>query len=171
MKKILLISALLLCVTGATGQQHHHHGNPAPREVRHHDNRGHDRHRHEVRPHDIHHPDIHHRPGERVDILCIRDWQELWNGCYVRVNQFGVSVLDRRDKRIVRGDEVILLPTGDYLVKSGHFWRVYTAYGDRLAHVWGDVVELMPDGLFRCIRSGNVHYYDLAGREQRFHRL
>ena len=171
MKKILLISALLLCVTGATGQQHHHHGTPAPREVRHHDNRGHDRHRHEVRPHDIHHHDVHHLPGVRADVFCVRDWQELWNGCYVRVNQFGVSVLDRRDRRIVRGEEVILLPTGDYLVKSGHFWRVYTAYGDRLTHVWGDIVELMPDGLFRCIRSGNVHWYDLAGREQRFHRL
>lgn len=165
MKKILLISALLLCVTGAMGQQHHH-GNPAHREVRHHDNRGHDRHHH-----DRHHHDRHHRPGERVPVLCIRDWQELWNGCYVRINQFGVSVLDRRDRRIVRGEQVILLPTGDYLVKSGHFWRVYTAYGDLLAHVWGDSVELMPDGLFRCIRSGNVHWYDLAGHEQRFHHL
>ena len=170
MKKELLILALLLCVTGASGQQHHnHHGNPARQEFRHQDHRDHDRH-HPGGPHraDIHHHENHPRHLKRADVLCVRDWQELWNGCHVRVNQFGVSIRDRRDHRIVRGEEIILLASGDYLVRSGGFWRVYTAYGDRLTHVWGDSVELMRNGLFRCVRAGNIHWYDLAGNEQLF---
>ena len=153
MKKELLILALLLSVIGASGQPHHNHG----------------RHHHDG-PHRVERPhhEKHHRHVKRADVLCVRDWQELWNGCHVRVNQFGVSIRDRRDNRIVRGDEVILLPSGDYLVRSGGFWRVYTEFGDRLGNVWGDSVVLMENGLFRCIRAGNVHWYDLRGNERRF---
>lgn len=166
MKKELLILALLLCVTGASGQQHHNHqGNPVHREFRHQDNRNH---RHDgPRMGDRRHRENRHRHGKRADVLCVRDWQELWNGCHVRVNQFGVSVRDRRDNRIVKGEEIILLASGDYLVRNGGFWRVYTEYGDRLGNVWGDFVELTRDGLFRCVRAGNVHWYDLAGNERR----
>ena len=170
MKKELLILALLLSVTGASGQQHHnHHGNSVRQEFRHQDHRGHDRH-HKDGPHreELRLRERHHRHGKRADVLCVRDWQELWNGCHVRVNQFGVSVKDRRDNRIVKGEEVILLASGDYLVRNGGFWRVYTEYGDRLGNVWGDSVELTRSGLFRCVRAGNVHWYDLDGNERRF---
>jgi hypothetical protein len=85
----------------------------------------------------------------------------------VRVNQFGVSILDRRDRRIIRGDEIILLASGDYKVRSGGFWRIYNKRGDRLGNVWGDSVELLVgDGLFCCIRAGITHYYDLNGNER-----
>ena len=84
----------------------------------------------------------------------------------MRVNQFGVSILDRRDRRIIRGDEIILLASGDYKVRSGGFWRIYNERGDRLVNVWGDSVELMRDGLFCCIRAGITHYYDLNGNER-----
>ena len=169
MKTHLLVLALLLSVTGASGQQHHNiHRDPARQEVRHQDNRGHHRHHHGgPRREDRHHVRDHHRHGKRVDIICVHDWQELWNGCHVRVNQFGITIMDRRDNRIVRGEEIILLASGDYLVRSGGFWRVYTAFGDRLGNVWGDSVELMRNGLFRCIRAGNVHWYDLNGNERR----
>ena len=166
MKRELLILALLLSVTGASGQQHHsHHGNSARQEFRNQDIHGKKVHHHDGPIRDDRHRD-HLRRGKRPDVLCVRDWQELWNGCHVRVNQFGVSVMDRRDNRIVRGEEVILLSSGDYLVRSGGFWRVYTEHGDRLRNVWGDLVELMPNGLFRCVRAGITHFYDLDGNER-----
>ena len=53
-------------------------------------------------------------------------------------------------------------------MRSGGFWRVYTEHGDRLGNVWGDSVELMRNGLFRCIRAGIIHYYDMDGNERHF---
>ena len=157
MKTQLLGIALLLSVACATGQPHHsHHGAPPPPEYRHHENRGHHR----------HHDRNHHRHGRRADIICVRDWQQLWNGCHVRVNQFGVSILDRRDRRILRGDEIILLASGDYKVRSGGFWRIDNKHGDRLGNVWGDSIELTRDGLFLCVRAGITHYYDIDGHER-----
>ena len=169
MKTQILCITLLLSVACASGQPRHNpHRAPAPPEFRHHDSRIH--HRHQAPPpprRDRRHDRGRHRPG-RADILCIRDWQQLWNGCHVRVNQFGVSILDRRDRRIIRGDEVILLASGDYKVRSGGFWRVYDERGDRLGNIWGDSVELLRDGIFCCIRAGITHYYDLDGNERHF---
>ena len=170
MKTQILCITLLLSVACASGQPRHNpHRAPAPPEFGHHDSRIH--HRHQAPPpprRDRRHDRGRHRPG-RVDILCIRDWQQLWNGCHVRVNQFGVSILDRRDRRIIRGDEVILLASGDYKVRSGGFWRVYDERGDRLGNIWGDSVELLlVDGLFCCIRAGITHYYDMDGNERHF---
>jgi len=153
MKRLILVLSLLLSVFIASGQHHHAH------------NRHSDRQEYRIRDHHR------HRGFEdrRVDVLCVRDHQELWNGCHVKVNHFGVSVLDRRNHKIVKGEEVILLASGDYKVYNGGFWRVYTEHGDRLQNVWGDSVDLMHNGLFRCVRAGNVHYYDLNGHEHRDH--
>lgn len=157
MKIQILGIALLLSVACASGQPRHYpHRAPAPPAYHHQDARHH-------RPH---HDRGRHRHGRRADILCVRDWQQLWNGCHVRVTQFGVSILDRRDRRILRGDEIILLASGDYKVRNGGFWRIYNERGDRLVNVWGDSIELMRDGLFCCIRAGITHYYDLNGNER-----
>lgn len=137
--------------------------------------------------------------GRWENVNCVRDWQELWNGCHVRLTQGRVSVLDNRGDRVVRGDDVMLLASGDYLVRSGDiwrvydyrgvttsisgheilawpnglfcvrfsdFWRVYTHNGDRLGNAWGDYVELMPNGLICCVRSGRRFYYDFQGNER-----
>ena len=169
MKTQILCITLLLSVACASGQPRHNpHRAPAPPEFRHQDHRDHHR-PHQAPPprRDRRHDRGRHRHG-RTDILCVRDWQQLWNGCHVRVNQFGVSILDRRDRRIIRGDEIILLASGDYKVRSGGFWRIYNERGDRLVNVWGDSIELMRDGLYCCIRAGITHYYDLNGNERHF---
>ena len=79
MKRLILVLSLLLSVFIASGQHHHAHGRHSDRQ--------------EFRV------DDHHRHGgfenRRVDVLCVRDHQELWNGCHVKVNHFGVSVLAR----------------------------------------------------------------------------
>ena len=155
MKRALLIVSLLLSVIGATGQPHHHRGHHRP----HHG-------RQEMHVPGPRHPGGH--PERRLEVPCIHDWQELWNGCYVRVKISGVAVLDRRDRKIVHGEEVYLLQNGDYKVWNGRFWRVYTSHGNRLGNVWGDSVELTPDGFYHCFRAGNMHVYDQRGHEHRF---
>ena len=169
MKTQILCITLLLSVACASGQPRHNHPHraPAPPEFGHQDYRVHHRPHHDPPPRRDRRHDQDHRRHRRTDILCIRDWQQLWNGCHVRVNQFGVSIFDRRDRRIVRGDEIILLASGDYKVRSGGFWRIYDERGDRLGNIWGDSVELLlVDGLFCCIRAGITHYYDLNGNER-----
>ena len=169
MKTQILCITLLLSVACASGQPRHNpHRAPAPPEFRHQEYRVHHRPHHDPPPRRDRRHDRDYRRQRRTDILCIRDWQQLWNGCHVRVNQFGVSILDRRDRRIVRGDEIVLLASGDYKVRSGGFWRIYDERGDRLGNVWGDSVELMRDGIFCCIRAGITHYYDMNGNERHF---
>ena len=73
----------------------------------------------------------------------------------------------KKSRGFIDNDEVILFSSGLYKVRSGDFWRVYTAYGQRLGNVWGDSVEHMQNGLIRCVRAGNVHYYDIDGNEHR----
>lgn len=176
-----------------------------------------------------------HRGGIRVEIACVDEWQDLWNGCHVRLDLVGqVSVYDNRDNRIIWGDEIYLLPNGNYKVRRGSLWRIYerdgdmtfisgdeiqywpSGYycvrfgslwrvydpkgdqvfgissrnyieqlwngcflyeqggnyyvadrkGDRIFGVWGESVELMNNGLFRCLRSGHYYYYDEDGNQR-----
>ena len=164
MKKIVVILAMMLATFSVSAQHH-----------------GHDKGRHDGPSHREHFEQRKGRPGERhfdtphgysgprqmrSEIHCTHDWQELWNGCHVRLKVGRVYVYDRND-RVLWGDEIILLPNGCYKVRNGSFWHVYTHNGDRLNNVWGDFVELMPNGLFRCCRAGLNLFYDIHGNERR----
>ena len=100
------------------------------------------------------------------EVYCTEDRQELWNGCHVRVKMGRIHIITRLGDRLVWADEVILLPTGHYLTRNGDFWYVLTEYGVRLGNVWGDFIELMPDGIFHCQRAGINFYYDQYGNER-----
>ena len=103
----------------------------------------------------------------RSEIRCAHDWQELWNGCHVRVKLDRIYVYNYHDDRILWGDEVILLPSGCYKVRNGNFWHVHARNGDRINNLWGDAIDLMSNGLFRCFRAGRFFYYDERGNERR----
>lgn len=134
-------------------------------------------------------------------VYCTKDWQELWNGRHVRIKGGKVRICKRNDDVLLKGDEVILLYSGNYLVRNGSDWRVYDEDGDRtfihgreilacpdeyycvrqandrwrvydrngdqVFNVWGEEIELMHNGLFRCIKNGRVYYYDKDGNERR----
>lgn len=96
-------------------------------------------------------------------MICINDWQPLWNGYYVRRYVNRVWVCNQAGNRIVQGDEVILLPNGYYKVRNGDFWRVYDELGESIFNLWGEDVQLLEDGVFQCYRAGMYFYYDELG--------
>ena len=185
MKKVVVILVMMLAAVSVSAQ---HHGNDkgrhnAPQHREHFEQRkggpG-ERHFGSYRDQHFSHDNGHRGGGHfdaphghsghghhmRPEVRCVQDWQELWNGCHVRLKVGRVYVYDR-DDRVLWGDEIVLLPNGFYKVRNGSFWHVYTYNGDRLGNVWGDFVELMPNGLFHCSRAGLSLYYDIRGNERR----
>ena len=93
---------------------------------------------------------------------CVKDWQELWNGCHVRIHQGRVSVLTLTGERVVRGDEVVLLPSGYYLLRNMDNWQVYDPLGSAKT-IFGEEIIAWPNGLF-CVRHGEFWtVYDSDG--------
>ncbi|MDT3366732.1 MAG: hypothetical protein LIQ26_05625 [Bacteroidota bacterium] len=200
MKRILILLLLVLTASGAYGQ--HHEGRH--RKDEHRKEQSHKPSKKKVEPR--HRSDRHGSPARgsfsrniRREVACDEEWQMLWNGCHVRLIMDWVYIYDDRDNRILSGDEIYLLPNGNYKVRKGDFWRVYDrkgdmtfisgdeirywhpgyyavrsggswhvcdANGDRIFGVWGDSVELMGNGIFRCSRGGNYYYYDKDGNQR-----
>ena len=65
-------------------------------------------------------------------VYCTQDWQQLWNGNHVRIKGDIVIICKQNDDILIKGDEVILLPTGNYLVRNGNDWRVHNEDGDEM---------------------------------------
>ena len=95
-------------------------------------------------------------------VYCNRDWLDLWNGCHVRLLQGRVSIVDVHGDRIVRGDEVVLLASGMYLVRSGDIWRVYDQWGEYTSISGHEIID-WENGLF-CVRYSDFwRVYTAAG--------
>ncbi len=130
MKKIVIILLMMLATAGAYGQGHHGHR----------DSHGDSRHRTE----NVHRGN-HHRGnrGNRhsnhngrgrgynvpEELECLYEWQELWNGCHVRLLGDRVQIVNRRGDTVVSGDRVFLTSNGRYEVKNGGVWSVRDADG------------------------------------------
>lgn len=101
-------------------------------------------------------------------VRCNKDWQILWNGYHVRVLTIGkIAICEKDGDRILQADEVYLLPNGYYKIRNGSFWYICEADGDRIFELWGDAVEMLEGGMFRCLRAGVWHYYDSYGNERK----
>ncbi len=197
MKKILILLLVLLTSGSAYGQHH----DARVRKDRHRKEQMHN-------PRNRDHKPARRKAGRKMEnrwgngrreVPCTQEWQELWNGCHVRLLLDQIYVYDDRDDRIVGGDEVYLLPNGNYKVLKGGFWHIYDrkgdmtfisgdeirywhpgyyavrsagswhvcdSKGDRIFGVWGDSVELMGNGIFRCSRGGHYYYYDSEGNQR-----
>ena len=104
----------------------------------------------------------------RNAVHCNKDWQILWNGYHVRVLTIGkIAICEKDGDRILQADEVYLLPNGYYKIRNGSFWYICEADGDRIFDLWGDAVEMMEGGMFRCLRAGVWHNYDAYGNERK----
>ncbi|MBO4536788.1 MAG: hypothetical protein J5702_06235, partial [Bacteroidales bacterium] len=117
MKRLLCFVMAFLMVTVSASGQH---------------NRPYDR------PHPAHHSGHHrgwqdHGRGRMPAVIpCTYDWQELWNGCHVRINLDRISIYTSSDERIIWADEVYLLPSGYYKVRNGDFWYIHSQTGTRV---------------------------------------
>lgn len=130
MKKIVIILLMMLATAGAYGQGHHGHRD-SHRDSRH-------------RTENVHRGN-HHRGsrGNRrsnhngrgrgysvpEELECLYEWQELWNGCHVRLLGDRVQIVNRRGDTVVSGDRVFLTSNGRYEVKNGGVWSVRDADG------------------------------------------
>ena len=130
MKKIVIILLMMLATAGAYGQGHHGHR----------DSHGDSRHRTENVHRGGHHRgnrgnrhSNHHgrSRGYNVpeELECLYEWQELWNGCHVRLLGDRVQIVNRRGDTVVSGDRVFLTSNGRYEVKNGGVWSVRDADG------------------------------------------
>lgn len=126
MKNILtILCCLMLLSTGAYGQNHHNR------------NHGGGRHRTERVQHG--NRNSNHNSRARVsrsrsynipdEVECLTEWQELWNGCHVRLLGDRVQVVTRSGNVVVSGDRVFLTSNGRYEVKNGGVWSVRDADG------------------------------------------
>ena len=165
MKKIVIILLMMLATAGAYGQGHHGHRD-SHRDSRHRTENVHRGNHHRGNRGNRH--SNHHGRGYNVpeELECRYEWQELWNGCHVRIKLDKIYIYDAYDTKVVSGDKVILLPNGLYKVYNGAFWHVHAPSGERVSNIWGDEVDLMSNGVFRCYRAGSYVYYDPDGRKR-----
>ena len=162
MKKILILLSLLLSVSTAYGQFRHD---------RHDSSRGglfghrqqQEQHQQSSSHHDFFRDHTQRGPlggphassfRDQKDVACVADWQELWNGCHVRLEAREVRIYKRNGDRLLRGDEVILLHNGQYLVRSGNTWRVYERDGDRTFSSGKEI--LCWHGGYYCVHDNNM---------------
>ena len=185
MKKILLFITMLALTLGAMAQPprggHDPHHDPFEKQgdSRHdrHDGHYNDRDRHDSRHDPRHEPRHNPHQGSRVsprsrhahfeparpkDIPCTYEWQELWNGCHVRLSEFRVNILDRDGSRVVSGEEVVLLGNGSYLVRNGDIWRIYDWRGG-FTTISGHEIHLWPNGLYLVRFSSSWRVFNPRG--------
>ena len=96
------------------------------------------------------------------EVRCTGDWQELWNGCHVRLSLDRICIHEADGDRLLSGDEVTLLPSGRYKVRSGNIWRVFESNGDR-TQISGEEIIPWPDGRFAVRFGDNWHVYTPGG--------
>lgn len=150
MKKLLLLILALTTVLGASAQP----GSARQHRIERRNSR-HER----YEPRAPRHP----RKGPaRIDTPCVREWQELWNGCHVRLTEFRVKVLDKAGSTVVSGDEIVLLANGSYMVRNGDIWRIYDWRGVTTS-VSGHEIHLWPNGLYLVRFSSNWRVYSPDG--------
>ena len=133
MKKIVIILLMMLATAGAYGQGHHGHRD-SHRDSRHRTENVH-RGNHHRGNRGNHHSSSRSGHGRShgynvpEELECVYEWQELWNGCHVRLLGDRVQIVNRRGDTIVSGDRVFLTSNGRYEVKNGGVWSVRDADG------------------------------------------
>ena len=105
----------------------------------------------------------------RKTVWCEEDYQDLWNGCYVRLTNGKVYVKDGYST-VVYGDEIGLMYNGYYTVRNGNMWYLYDANGDKVGGVWGESLLYYPFNYVACKKGQNLWYvYRCDGEKLSFY--
>lgn len=105
----------------------------------------------------------------RKAVWCTEDYQDLWNGYYVRLTNGRVYVKNG-SSTVLYGDEVALLYNGCYKVKQGNLWYLYDANGDKVSGVYGEEILYYPFNYVACKKSSSVWYiYRCNGEKLSFY--
>lgn len=105
--------------------------------------------------------DYDHRIVTRSCVSCTEDYQDLWNGDYVRL--FGGYVyIYHNGKQILWGNKVWLEHTGDYTVEQSGYQYLHDSEGHRFGP-WGNTIIALWNGNYVVKRSGYWYLYDGEG--------
>ena len=80
----------------------------------------------------------------------------------MRLSLDRVCIHEADGDKLLSGDEVTLLPSGRYKVRSGNIWRVFESNGDR-TQISGEEIIPWQDGRFAVRFGDNWHVYTTGG--------
>ena len=101
--------------------------------------------------------------------LCTENYQDLRNGCTVRINSRRVYVY-YNGSSFLYGDEIDLLYNGYYRVKRSGTWYLADPDGDLVSGIYGKQIYYYPWGYVTVLRSSG--YWDVfhcSGRKLDFY--
>lgn len=105
----------------------------------------------------------------RKAVWCEEDYQDLWNGCQVRVTSSRIYIY-RDGYSILYGDEINLLYNGYYRVRRGKTWYLADEDGDTVSGIYGSEILYYPWGYVAVKRSsGYWDVYHCNGRKLDFY--
>lgn len=107
---------------------------------------------------DVWFEDTGHDMTTRKSIACEEDYQDLWNGCYVRISGKRIYIY-RNGSSILYGDEINLLYNGYYRVRRGKTWYLADSDGDLVDGIYGSCIYYYPFGYVTLQRSSG--YWDI----------
>jgi len=105
----------------------------------------------------------------RKPVACTDNYQDLWNGCYVRISGRTTYIYDNGSS-ILYGEEINLLYNGYYRVKRSGTWYLANPDGDLVDGIYGKEICYYPWGYVSVRRSsGYWDVYHSSGRKVDFY--
>ena len=109
--------------------------------------------------------DTDHEVTTRKAEYCTEHYQDLRNGCQVRLSGRTVYIY-RNGYSILYGDEINLLYNGYYRVRRGNTWYLADEDGDLVSGIYGKTIYYFPFGYVTSQRSsGYWDIYHCSGRK------
>lgn len=106
----------------------------------------------------------------RKTVWCEENYQDLWNGCYVKISNGGRVYVYSGNSIVVYGDEIGLMYNGYYSVKNGSTWYLYDENGDIVSGVYGEELLYYPFNYVTCQKGRNLWYvYRCDGEKLSFY--
>ena len=102
--------------------------------------------------------DTDHEVTTRKAEYCTEHYQDLRNGCQVRLSGRTVYIY-RNGYSILYGDEINLLYNGYYRVRRGNTWYLADEDGDLVSGIYGQHIYYFPFGYVTIQR--NAGYWDI----------
>lgn len=94
----------------------------------------------------------------RKTVWCTENYQDLWNGCHVRISNGGRVYVKDGSSTVVYGNEIGLLYNGYYKVRNGNTWYLYDAEGSKVSGVYGSEILYYPFNYVACEKGRNLWY-------------
>ena len=102
--------------------------------------------------------DTGHEVTTRKSVGCFDNYQDLWNGCYVKTSGSRIYIY-RGGYSILYGDQINLLYNGYYRVRRGNTWYLADENGDLVSGIYGKDMYYYPVGYVAVQRSSG--YWDI----------